>query len=405
MKTPFIRQVTIRNYKSIAACKLDLHELTFMVGPNGAGKSNFLDALKFVSDALRSSIDHALRDRGGIGEVRRRSGGHPNHFVLRLDFVLPSGQAGHYAFKVGARPNGGYVVQDEECVISATEVFGRNEHFRVRSGAIVDASVSPMPAALPDRLLLVAASGLPAFRPVFDALSRIEVYNLNPREIANMQKPDPGEILRRDGSNAASVLQRMPAQVRDMIRDDLRRIVPGVSDVEARSLASQETVEFRQEVKGQLYPWRFFASAMSDGTLRAFGILLAVFQAASEQSGGRAPLLIGLEEPEMALHPAAASVLLSALRSGAEHCQIIVTSHSPELLDNPDIDADSLIAVDNPDGLTRIGRIDGPGREMLRRKLFTPGELLRLNQLSPDPDSVDDVSDENRLELFDFKGA
>lgn len=403
--SPFIRRVKIRNYKSIAACEIELRMLTFILGPNGAGKSNFLDALKFVSDALRSSIDHALRDRGTISEVRRRSGGHPNHFVLRLDFVLPDGHAGHYAFKVGARPAGAYVVQDEECVIHPIGGFGRSEHFRVKSGIVTESSVTPMPAALPDRLLLVAASGLPAFRPVYDALSRIEVYNLNPREIANMQKPDPGETLRRDGSNAASVLQRMPAHVQKLIRDDLARIVAGVSDVKSRVLGSQETIEFRQAVKGQANPWRFFASAMSDGTLRAFGILLAVFQAASEQSGSRPPLLIGLEEPEMALHPAAASVLLSALRKGAEHCQVIVTSHSPELLDNPDIDPDSIMAVDNPGGLTRIGKIDHAGREMLRRRLFTAGELLRQNQVAPDPESLSDVSDERSLDLFDNNRA
>lgn len=80
MNPTFIRSVSVRNYKSIAACKLELGPLTFMVGPNGAGKSNFLDALRFVSDALRTSLDHALRDRGTIREVRRRSGGHPNHF-------------------------------------------------------------------------------------------------------------------------------------------------------------------------------------------------------------------------------------------------------------------------------------------------------------------------------------
>ena len=39
----------------------------FLAGPNGSGKSNFLDALKFAADALRSSLDHALRERGPVG--------------------------------------------------------------------------------------------------------------------------------------------------------------------------------------------------------------------------------------------------------------------------------------------------------------------------------------------------
>ena len=62
----FITRVSLRNYKSIAACDVQLQPLTFLVGRNGAGKSNFLDALRFVADALNSSLDHAIRARGGI---------------------------------------------------------------------------------------------------------------------------------------------------------------------------------------------------------------------------------------------------------------------------------------------------------------------------------------------------
>jgi predicted ATPase len=402
MREPFLKRITIRNYKSIAACQANLSQLMFLVGPNGSGKSNFLDAIRFVADALRTSLDHALRDRGTIKEVRRRSGGHPNHFALRFDFVLPDGSVGHYAFRVGARPAGGYSVQTEECRIHDAAALGADHHFRIQSGQVTSSSVSPMPAVLSDRLFLVAASGIPAFRPVFDALSRIEVYNLNPREIAAMQKPDPGDILRRDGSNAASVLQNLSKGTRDLVQKNLSRIVPTVTDAEAKTLGTQETVEFRQTVKGQEHPWRFLAGAMSDGTLRAFGILLAVFQASSKRSNISTPLLIGLEEPEMALHPAAASILLSALREGARNCQILVTSHSPDLLDNEDIPSDSLLAVDNIDGLTRIGSIDAAGRAALREKLFTPGELLRQNQLAPEPTAVTDVREERQLHLFEI---
>jgi predicted ATPase len=400
---PFVSRVTIRNYKSIAACKVDLRDLMFLVGPNGSGKSNFLDALRFVADALRSSLDHALRDRGTIKEVRRRSGGHPNHFAIRLNVNLPSGQIGHYAFRVGAKPAGAYEVQSEECRIY-NDVSAQSHYFHVQSGTVVDASFSPAPASLPDRLFLVAVSGLPEFRPIFDALSRIEVYNLNPREIAVMQKPDPGDILRRDGSNAASVLQQLSPKARALVSNNLSRIVQGVAGAEAKTLGSQETIEFRQVVRGQEHPWRFLAGAMSDGTLRAFGILLAVFQGASVRPGRPPPLLIGIEEPEMALHPAAAGVLLSALREGARYCQILVTSHSPDLLDNPDIPVESLLAVSNQDGLTQIGPIDTAGRDVMRDKLFTPGELLRQNQLAPDRDAISDVTNERQLGLFDMNG-
>jgi len=160
-----------------------------------------------------------------------------------------------------------------------------------------------LPATLPDRLFLVAASSVPELRPVLDALSRIKVYNLNPREIGAMQKSDPGDRLRRDGSNAASVLQQFSADIRQRVTVNLSRIVPGVSDAETKTLGSQETIEFRQSVKGQEHPWRFLAGDMSDGALRAFGILLAVFQAKAAREGRLPPSLIGLEEPEMPCIP------------------------------------------------------------------------------------------------------
>ena len=118
----FITKVALRNYKSIAACDVQLRPLMFLVGPNGAGKSNFLDSLRFVADALNLSLDHAIRDRGGIDDVRRRSGGHPNHFSIRLDFTSPEGSTGHYAFRISALQRGRYKVQREECDFGAHSI-------------------------------------------------------------------------------------------------------------------------------------------------------------------------------------------------------------------------------------------------------------------------------------------
>jgi predicted ATPase len=398
-----IRRVRLRNYKSIAACDVRLGPLTFLVGPNGSGKSNFLDAMRFVADSLRTSLDHALRDRGTIKEVRRRSGGHPNHFALRLDFALAIGSSGHYSFRVGAKQNGGYEVQEEECCVESSEIGARKAFYKVESGSVVNTSEATLPASLADRLMLVAASGQSVFRPVYDALAAIEVYNLNPQEISALQKSDPGDLLRRDGGNAASVLQNLDSATLERVNDFLARIVPGVQSAAAKSLGKQETIEFCQAVKGQQHPWRFPAASMSDGTLRALGVLLAIHQRRDDAASLRRPSLIGLEEPATALHPAAAGILLAALREASRSTQIVVTSHSPDLLDNPDIDADALYAVENHDGLTRIGLLDDAGRQMLRERLFTPGELLRQNQLAPRADAVTDARGEEQLALFEVE--
>lgn len=386
MISTFLKRVRIKNYKSIAACDVRLYPLNFLVGPNGAGKSNFLDALRFVADALRTSLDHALRDRGGIKEVRRRSGGHPTHFALSLEFVLNSGSAGRYAFRIGARPQGGYEVQNEECVIRGSDLSAE-AYFTVRNGEVIS-SAQVAPAAAIDRLYLVSASGLPEFRPVYEAFSQMGFYNLNPDRIRDLQSPDAGELLARDGSNLASVIGKLALNdtTKKRIEEYLAKVVPGVHGVDAKVIGPKETLEFRQSVAGSHDPWRFLAANMSDGTLRALGILVALFQ--SDNGMAKRVPLVGIEEPEVALHPAAAGVLLDSLREASRKTQIIVTSHSPDLLDDASLDTDSILAVVAEKGTTKIGPIDEAGRSALRDRLYTAGELLRLNQLTPDPQSI-----------------
>lgn len=144
-ESTFISRVVLKNYKSIERCDVRLRPLLFLVGPNGSGKSNFLDALRFVSDALNTSLDHALRDRGGIKAVRRRSGGHPNHFSISLEFRLPEGASGLYAFRIGARPQGGYEVQSEECRLSPPVALAPEFFYQVQAGKVGATSLATAP--------------------------------------------------------------------------------------------------------------------------------------------------------------------------------------------------------------------------------------------------------------------
>ena len=120
---------------------------------------------------------------------------------------------------------------------------------------------------------------------------------------------------------------------------------------------------------------------MSDGTLRALGVLVALFQSGGSEAPGVS--LVGIEEPEVALHPAAVGALLDALREASRSRQVIVTTHSPDLLDLAEMDSELLLAVYAEKGSTQVAPIDEPSLEAVRRALYTPGELLRLDQLRP----------------------
>ena len=395
----FITRVVLKNYKSIAACDVQLGPLTFLVGRNGAGKSNFLDALRFVSDALNTSLDHAIRDRGGINDVCRRSCGHPDYFSVRLEFALPEGFTGHYAFQIGKRSPGGYEVRTEECRIQNERCQTPEEYFRIDNGSVTDTSVRVAPAAATDRLYLVNASGLPEFRPVYDALSRMGFYNLNPDKIRDLQDPDPGDMLLRDGSNLTSVLSQLSPIAKQDIEEYLTIIVPGVRGVEIEKFGSKQTLVFRQDVAGAKHPWRFPAANMSDGTLRLLGILVALFQ--GSYGTQKHVALVGIEEPEIAIYPAIVGTLLDEFRYPAHKTQVITTCHSPDLLEDKHLDVDSILAVEAYDGNTVIAPVDEVGRSVVHDKLFTIGELLRRDQLQPDPASVISAEEAKQLRFFD----
>ena len=163
----------------------------------------------------------------------------------------------------------------------------------------------------------------------------------------------------------------------------------------------KETLEFRQLVGNSKDAWRFMAENMSDGTLRALGVLTALFQSSS-QAAKRVPF-VGIEEPEVAVHPGAAGVLRDGLVTASKTTQIAVTSHSPDLLDDKDIPDESILAVVNRNGETRIAPLDEAGRSAIRDRLYTAGELLRLNQIEPDEEAVAKIPP-YQLELFaDYK--
>jgi predicted ATPase len=401
----FVQSVSLRNYKSIARCKVDLQPLTLLVGPNGAGKSNFLDSLRLVAESLRTSLEHSLRDRGGIKEVRRKSRGHPTHFGIRLDLLVPNRGPASYAFEVGALPNGAFRVKREECHVSVTDLElghgakGFENFFVVENGTLRDSAPKATSKVEPDRLYLTSVSALPEFRPIYDGLSRMGFYNLNPDRIRDLQPPDAGELLARDGSNISSVLHRLESTEPNTVRrieKYLAAVVPGIESVEPRHLGPKETLAFRQRVVGDENPWEFFAANMSDGTLRSLGVLVAAFQVTNGHQ--RAIPLVGIEEPELAIHPGAAAALLEALREASARTQVVLTTHSPDILDDPSIEPDSILSVTSKTGETQIAPVDNATRRSISERLYTAGELLRMGQIEPDEEAL--KQPDSTLDLF-----
>src|SRR3990172_5716274 len=347
---PCIQQVQIRNYKSIAQLSVNVELCTVFVGPNGSGKSNFIDALAFVQECLSESIELAFKNRGGIAAVRRSSTGHPTHITIRLALNLGDDLFADYAFEIA---KGRFT----------TEIPG----------------IRPKVAA--DRLALFAASATEEFRPVYDFLTSMRFYSIVPVRLRELQEPDPGDFLKRDGSNAAAVLKRLQDEAYgngqyDRLCRLLSKVVEGVEKVEYRAIGQKETLQFKQDV-GAKHPWTFNALNMSDGTLRVLGLLLAVYQPGPYS-------VVAVEEPEATVNPAVAEVVVEVLMDAATEKQVLLTSHSPDLLDYKELTDTQIRIVTMEHGRTLIAPVSQAGRDAIRQRLYTPGGLLRPGGVTPD---------------------
>lgn len=388
---PSVIRLALRQFKSIEQCEIELSPLTLLVGRNGAGKSNIVDGLRFVADALRNTLEYAIRERGGIDQVRRKSlGGRPTHPGIAMDLRLPNDQTARYSFKIAAVQGRDFRVDRESCMIF--DACGNvKATYKVANQQLEWKSTGPEPATVPDRLLLVAASGVPAFRPVFDVLTRMTFHNLNPEVMKYPQRPEPGTLLAHDGRNLASVVKQLQSSNPnglERVREYLGAIGIPVQRIGHKQAGALETIEVAQELAVQegKRNLNFDAIALSDGTIRALGILVSLVSARGTISGG--PTLIGIEEPETALHPAAAGAMMDALTEGAERTQLLVTCHSPDLLDHDSVTADTIRPVLLDNGRTVTGRLSPAKTKLLQEHLTTAGELLRVDQLEPDPDDL-----------------
>ena len=138
---------------------------------------------------------------------------------------------------------------------------------------------------------------------------------------------------------------------------------------------------------------KYFADSMSDGTLHFVGVLLALLQ---KSGAGSDTQVVGIEEPEAALHPEGADALMDVILEASEYTQVVVTSHSADLLDRESVPVQSILPVVCVDGKSKIGPLDEVGISILRDGTFTAGELLRIDQLHP----ASDVSTSQRVDLF-----
>lgn len=378
MQVPMLKRLTISSYKSIESAVIEFENPTYLVGQNGSGKSNITDAIAMLSEAMSSPLSAVFARRGGISSVRhRRPGpGKPPNFGVkveleRLDDEIESAQ---YSFEIRAASGQGFEIANEECFIRGSS--GAETSFQRISDTDFRCSIAGLSPRLdPHSLALPIMGGDMRFKPVSDFLARMRVYKPDPIALAAPQDPASDVQLQPDGANIATTLAALEADsvARDAIIGLLAAAVPDMRDVRPKQIGTKVSLEFAQAQA----PDRSLALAaheVSDGTLRLLALLVAVHQSI------RASVMV-FEQPEATVHPGAMGVLFDAFDYAAETAHTIVTTHSPDLLEQKQIKDHHLKLVRWQDGATLVDPVSAGAAQLLRDRLTNAGELLRANAL------------------------
>ena len=190
------------------------------------------------------------------------------------------------------------------------------------------------------------------------------------------QNPTNDERLHSDGSNFASVFRALARnkagqQSRIDIIDSVRAVIPTLQDINIQLVGGFLTPVFRViEADGNQH--EFNVSQMSDGTLRILGLLTALYHP-------NRPQILALEEPEQTVNPGILLVLADAIKAMTGRSQVLVTTHSPSLIDHFDIS--EIYAVSLSDFGTAVTQVAGPQLDAVRKGLFSAGELMVMEGL------------------------
>ena len=402
-----IRRLTVTGLLSFGPRGVDLpmEPLTVLIGPNGSGKSNLLEVIALLRAAPRS-LAEPVRRRGGVWEWLWK--GDESQHVATLDAILERPRdTTRIRHKLAFRDEGGRLTVTGEEITSIQD--GRRDaesYCRLHSNLVAvgtggpsakprgDRPVDPVgPGPKPpigfgpakprgDRPVDPEESILSQLRDPLDypALSwlqeqyeRIRLYrNWSFGPTADLRRDQsahgPTDFLNDGADNLALVLSHFKGEAKRQLVEALHELYEGIVDVSC-PVTGGTVALFLEESDGRQIP----ASLLSDGTLRYLSLLAILLHPTP-------PPLIGLEEPELGLHPDVVAVVAKLLVQASARTQIVVTTHSRMLVDALTDHPSSVVVCEKDHGESRFERLDGTRLKAWLDK-YSLGELWSSGEL------------------------
>lgn len=328
-----VKHVAIKNYKSLRNVKFDPKSLSVLIGPNSSGKSNLLDAFRFMSEFVRDGQKALQRRNGFKSIVWSGDSAQKLSFELHGDFEWERGtNSFEYFVELSNQP---FNASENREYLKFTDggQFRTILEFPDKNGnaalyGMDSRQLGGYPRSTVESVLHNFAARPGENQPVgffSDFLRSWEVYDPSPVHMRVPVSAKRDLKLMPYGENLGTVLHTIHSEYPSIFRtieDQLRALVP-----ESRNLLSllTEKANTSPGLEEDQLSTKIPATSMSSGTLRFLAFLAAVHSP-------EAPPLVCFEEPENYIHPRALELLVDILKSASEKRQVIISTHSPYVL-------------------------------------------------------------------------
>jgi predicted ATPase len=332
-----ITHLTIKNWRNFnSAVDLHLQPRTFVVGANASGKSNFLDIFRFLRDIANTTgggLQKALRDRGGIGKVRSLAARRDPKVLIDITMSEDGDDAAwRYVLEIGQETSG-----HRRPIVKREQVYHGDQRLLDRPDSADNSD--------PERLTqthLEQVNSNHRFRPVVEFFSKTVYLHLVPQLLKHASGIQ-GQLLENDpfGQGFLERVAKTSERRRNMRLKRIERVLQSaVPQLEELQFVRDES-SGKPHLKAKYSHWRVNGAwqqedQFSDGTLRLIGL----FWVLQEDPG-----LLLLEEPELSLNGRIVSLLAPFIHHLQGKGQVLVTTHSSDLLSDAGIGLDEVLLL------------------------------------------------------------
>lgn len=333
----YISRLRLRNWKNFKSADIHLADRAFVIGPNAAGKSNLLDAFRFLRDVANDGLRKAMDgSRGGVSAVRCLAARQHSQIEILIELKNSIGDERPlwtYELRINQDNNKRAEIIYEKAVHDGKVVLDRpndddkRDRQRLSQTALEQISLNQK------------------FREVSEFLKSVSYQHILPQVVRDPRGFTTGPVINDPfGRDFLLRVLQTPEKTR---RSRLAKIQKALSAAVPQLKALDVTMDDSgvAHLLGSYEHWRPKAakqneSQFSDGTLRLLGLLWSMFE-------GTGPLL--LEEPEISLHPEVVRqiprMFARIQRERKVVRQLIVSTHSEELLSDPSVGLEEVVLL------------------------------------------------------------